>query len=1364
MDSRWRMERAGIVNFWFYDEAEFALSDGRLILRGANGSGKSVTMQSFLPLVLDGDKRPWRLDPFGSRDRRIEYYLLGDADSGITERTGYLYLEFFHPRQQRYLTIGIGLRARRNNPSTGFWGFAVTDNRRVGRDIFLYERDYSQGRESKIPLSRSGLEEVIGTGGWVVTEQGEYKRRVNKLLFGYEDLQSYQELLDLLIQLRSPKLSKDFKPSTIYDILTAALPALQEEDLRPLSEVLEDMDQINDRLNEIGIHRREVERLHRAYHSYNEFMLYQESVALLQEKRVREEHGQQVAKKAAEIQRLNREIEEKRAALTEAERERQRAQDELEVLAGHQALEKERELARLQDEERMIKEDLRKAEQRRLEWEQKRERAEQERIKYAERLAANRREQVEVIGDMEVAARECELVVHDVYHRQWEREIREGDGLWQAWRRDIDEQEGKLTEAFRLAREETNLRVRTEGAERDLDEARQLRDQREGEVRQAEGQCERAHQQVQNQVFAWRAALTHLLLGEPDLQRVLYLLTRFPEVDYQAIRGPVLECYQKLRDELAAETAYWDQQKKQHTETKAELHRQWLEWRNQKEPEPPRSEARERSRARRREAGEAGAPFYAVCEFRPEVPEEVRAGVESALQQAGLLDAWITPTGCAGLPGEEEEVWINPEPQIMAHTLAEYLYPTPPPDSGLTAAVIEDLLYTIQLGGGRDQAGAGNGGTGGYVSGKGSFCLGPLEGRAVLKERAEYIGKESRRQTRFREMARLEQLMGAEDEAIAGCAAKLRELQDRGERLQEEVQSFPSIEPLQQAYHQLAKHKLAFETAVAEEQRKNERFRELTGQLHGVRSQLHQYMAGWSIPKNERGLEAALHQLRSYRQSFSELKSLCASAEADRAALVRAEDNWQEAAEKVELETEELEQLRSRHRTVKNQMDTYARILQELGVYDLHRQMQELRDHIRRLGEHIKGLENGLNDHRIVLKGEEVRLEAMQSELAQIEERFRRAWEAWTREWNRRLVPQWAEQEIPVSDESAVTRLCQQLRQQYRARYEGKTATALKDRLFDEFYQTRQVLHDYVPETHGEPETDRILVLFMRDRQNPITPQRLLGELAAAEEEQRLLLSEKDRELYEQIIIHSVGKAIKQRIFRAEHWVKQMNQLMQARQTSSGLRLFLKWEPKAPTGERDLDTMELVKLLKTDPHLLRDDQIEKMISHFRSRITWAKQASEERDTLRHWVNQLLDYRQWFQFTLYYEKGEQARRELTDSRFNVLSGGEKAMAMYIPLFAATYSRYSDSRADSPRIISLDEAFAGVDEENMRDMFQLLTQMGFDYMMTSQLLWGCYDTVPSLSIYELYRPKDVNYVTLIRYQWDGVRRRMVDQEAG
>ena len=76
MNSKWQINRVGLLDFWYYDEEEFDFLDGRMLLRGANGSGKSVTMQSFIPLLLDGNMRPERLDPFGSRARKMENYLL----------------------------------------------------------------------------------------------------------------------------------------------------------------------------------------------------------------------------------------------------------------------------------------------------------------------------------------------------------------------------------------------------------------------------------------------------------------------------------------------------------------------------------------------------------------------------------------------------------------------------------------------------------------------------------------------------------------------------------------------------------------------------------------------------------------------------------------------------------------------------------------------------------------------------------------------------------------------------------------------------------------------------------------------------------------------------------------------------------------------------------------------------------------------------------------------------------------------------------------------------------------------------------------------------------------------------------------
>ena len=72
-----------------------------------------------------------------------------------------------------------------------------------------------------------------------------YKRQaqcVNRLLFGFETQEEYRELLNLLIQLRTPKLSNDFKPTVINDILSSSLQTLSEDDLRPMSEAIENMD------------------------------------------------------------------------------------------------------------------------------------------------------------------------------------------------------------------------------------------------------------------------------------------------------------------------------------------------------------------------------------------------------------------------------------------------------------------------------------------------------------------------------------------------------------------------------------------------------------------------------------------------------------------------------------------------------------------------------------------------------------------------------------------------------------------------------------------------------------------------------------------------------------------------------------------------------------------------------------------------------------------------------------------------------------------------------------------------------------------------------------------------------------------
>lgn len=87
----------------------------------------------------------------------------------------------------------------------------------------------------------------------------------------------------------------------------------------------------------------------------------------------------------------------------------------------------------------------------------------------------------------------------------------------------------------------------------------------------------------------------------------------------------------------------------------------------------------------------------------------------------------------------------------------------------------------------------------------------------------------------------------------------------------------------------------------------------------------------------------------------------------------------------------------------------------------------------------------------------------------------------------------------------------------------------------------------------------------------------------------------------------------------------------------------------------------------------------------------------------------------------------------------------------------------ARSDAPRLLSLDEAFAGVDERNIKDMFRLMVKFDFNFIINSQVLWADYETVPEIMIYQLIRPQNARFVTVIPYIWNGKTRSLaVDEE--
>ena len=270
----------------------------------------------------------------------------------------------------------------------------------------------------------------------------------------------------------------------------------------------------------------------------------------------------------------------------------------------------------------------------------------------------------------------------------------------------------------------------------------------------------------------------------------------------------------------------------------------------------------------------------------------------------------------------------------------------------------------------------------------------------------------------------------------------------------------------------------------------------------------------------------------------------------------------------------------------------------------------------------------------------------------------------------------------------------------------------------------------------------------------------LATKLESDIEENKDLISRQDRHLFEDILLNTVGEKIRKRIDDSSEWVAKINKIMSSMQENSALSFKLVWKSIAADSESEIDTKEIVRILKMEPALMKESDTEKLTNHFRSKIKKAEELYQDSYvSFYKIIEDVLDYRNWFTFQLLYQQKNENMKELTDKAFSKFSGGERAKSMYIPLFASVYAKLNQSKENALRIIALDEAFAGVDEDNIREMFGILKYLDIDFIINSQILWGDYDTIEDLSICELIRPQNSSVVTVERYRWNGKYKEII-----
>ena len=330
--------------------------------------------------------------------------------------------------------------------------------------------------------------------------------------------------------------------------------------------------------------------------------------------------------------------------------------------------------------------------------------------------------------------------------------------------------------------------------------------------------------------------------------------------------------------------------------------------------------------------------------------------------------------------------------------------------------------------------------------------------------------------------------------------------------------------------------------------------------------------------------------------------------------------------------------------------------------------------------------------------------------------------------------------------------------------YMIKSASEMASNLYTVYQKYNSNLSSYNTtiercfETNDEEKADRSRLLVNSIwAGKKLDLNQFIKEIENAIANQEELIRQKDRELFEDILSQTISQKLSDRIDESANWVKEMSSLMKNMDTSMGLSFSLEWKPKKADDIDEMDIRELEKLLTKDKVLVSEEEMTKVSKHFRSIIQKEKLKQEMNNEIPNYldlVRNALDYRKWYEFRMDYTRVNENKKELTNKAFNTFSGGEKAMAMYVPLFAAVNAQYKKAKlADHPRMIALDEAFAGVDDKNIASMFKMVEELDFDYIMNSQALWGCYQTVKRLKIVELLRPLNSNTITPINYIWNG-----------
>ncbi|MFF1297060.1 MULTISPECIES: TIGR02680 family protein [unclassified Streptomyces] len=1323
--------RAGIINLWDYRDEEFSFAGGWLVLRGPNGSGKTKALEVLFPFVLDGRIDPKRLNPFAAEDRTMKSNLLfRGQDSAL----GYVWIEFTHRETGEAVTCGIGLHAQRHRDTPARWHFVAEG--RVGEDFSLLTHDDR-------PMTRKQLAAELGRE--LITSTADYRAAVDRRLFGLGP-ERYEQLLTLILTLRRPQLAKNLDPAKLSDTLTAGLRPLDDDLIAEAARSFDDMESVQRTLEGLAA----ADDATRAFlASYSTYLRVHARSAADRLTARRAETAERAAALRTATAYLAAAREEQAAAETRAESAdaalaAQRARlDQLRSSAAYQAVEQ------LADLERLV----RTCEQTARQATADRER----RMATTGRAHAEAEHAARLAAELDAAVSRDAAAVADHAHTA---------GLpWTP----ADAEPARLADraaALATARHEGVRAVRAaqqtaRGAEQTRDLARVSLDRAQEAVTAAEtaetaaeSALESAREQARDALGQWTQTHGELLPGEGRdlLAHALELTGEAEAVTLaDAFTEATAPAVQELRDTLVSLRAQRTDVERRRTETEAERDRIAAE--HDDAPPPARGRTADRT------SGD-GVPLWQLVDFAAELTDRQRAALEAALEASGLLDALVTAEDTPVAVGHSEG-YLRAGTPVGGPSLADLLRPElpehPQGEAVLpTAARITAVLRSVAVTGDPDTGTP-------RIGPDGRYAAGVLVG-AHAKEHAEYVGATARARRRAARIAACAALLAELDAQLEEWAHTQARTDAALEAYAAARAALPRTTGITQALRELdraaARLRATRDAADAAQGSYDEsvaacsvaeRALRRTAAEHGIEIGRPEQVD--AVERATRAFETAVRELAARRREHAR-QSEAAGAAADRLGAA-AED------EAAAADTER--SARRRHAEEAAGLDA----LQEAvgaEAQEVMRQVQEAEDGIDSL---VREAEAARTSQHAAIAGtaaaEARRTAAAEAgAVAAAEEKDTArglrpyaarelldilrcppglAWPAQEADWAGETLPP-----AVVAVHEAILTATRDLTPTETSL--KQSVTRLTKALDDLQAQLAAAGQDYRPEWDS---SDGVILVRVADEEGPLPVAAFAQKISSHRRDQAELLSESEQRILEDALLTRLAQQIHDRTVDARDLIRRMNTDMRKRTMSSGTTVGVSW---LLADHLDDEQRAVCGLLDADAARLGPEGLARVRTHFAAQIKTAR-ARHRDQPYRELLAEVLDYRRWRHFAFQLVRPDKSEERLTRARHSRLSGGEQSVSLHLPLFAAAHAMLNSADPHAPRLLALDEAFAGVDDTGRGELMSLTAQFDLDLFMTGYDLWAAHASVSAAAHYDLAHTAVDHTVSALLLVWDGDR---------